>query len=329
MAQRPEALYHGQIIGIESIFTITPSGEQINIPEKVEALRKKSHNNELFCPCGCGSNLVLVAGDKNLREQHFREKHSDSNMGCIYTDKAEGKTSVWSKIVLKCWLEDKLRVDDIETRVPICDIDDTKRKYELTLLSKGRKVAVDYSRMRENLSDEKLRLLDQHGRGIKIVHVVDESNGGTNGQYPEWLMKIQKRQGYCLFLGIDGFDYNKAVMKAVLYEQDEFGVWQEIPFAIGKLREYDIVEGGEVFFGGQLLSGRCSQVRETYIDEVNKRKQKREEELVRRREVEEQHRKAEVKKQEETKIYSRMHRLSIRIAKTNILTLADANAIIR
>lgn len=62
MAQRTHCLYGNQYIGIESIFTCI-NGKQINIPEKVESLRYKGRKNQLFCPCGCGSNLVLVAGD--------------------------------------------------------------------------------------------------------------------------------------------------------------------------------------------------------------------------------------------------------------------------
>ena len=298
MAQRPLAIYQGREIGIETVFTVV-GGKQINIQNKVEELRRLGRENKLFCPCGCGSNLVLVAGDKNLREQHFREKHSDYNKGCTY--KAEGKTSVCSKIVLKCWLEDKLRINDIESRVPICNIDDTDRKYEYTLLSNCKKIAVNYSRMRENISDEKLELLDQYGHGIKTIHVVDESNGGTNGQYPEWLIKIQKRQGYCLLLSIDGIDYDKANMKAVFYEQNEYGSWNEISIISGKLREYDIVDGGNLIIGGQSLSVMCSLVHSRYVDEVTKRKQKREEELEQRREMEEQRRK-EARRQEEERL---------------------------
>lgn len=44
------------------------NGHQINIPDRLKNLREKSRNNKLFCPCGCGANLILVAGDKNLRE---------------------------------------------------------------------------------------------------------------------------------------------------------------------------------------------------------------------------------------------------------------------
>lgn len=70
MAQRTVALCNGEYIGIESIYTVV-NGKQINIPHKLIDLREKSRNNKLFCPCGCGANLILVAGDKNLREQHF------------------------------------------------------------------------------------------------------------------------------------------------------------------------------------------------------------------------------------------------------------------
>lgn len=82
MAQRTVALCDGKFIGIESIYTVI-DGKQINIPDKLEQLRAKSRNNELFCPCGCGANLVLVAGERNLREQHFRIK--------------EGFDGIWDK----------------------------------------------------------------------------------------------------------------------------------------------------------------------------------------------------------------------------------------
>lgn len=81
MAQRTVALCNGKYIGIETIYTVI-NGQQINIPEKLKELREKSHNNELFCPCGCGTNLILVAGDKNLREQHFRKKTGTGEYEC-------------------------------------------------------------------------------------------------------------------------------------------------------------------------------------------------------------------------------------------------------
>ena len=73
MARRSVCLYDGKLLGIESIYTLS-NGKQINIPKKTEEVRKLGREKKLFCPCGCGNNLTLVAGDRNLREQHFRMK---------------------------------------------------------------------------------------------------------------------------------------------------------------------------------------------------------------------------------------------------------------
>ena len=64
MAQRTVCLCDGKYIGIETIYTVV-NGNQINIPEKLRGLREKSRRNQLFCPCGCGSNLILVAGEQS------------------------------------------------------------------------------------------------------------------------------------------------------------------------------------------------------------------------------------------------------------------------
>ncbi|MCD7806671.1 MAG: hypothetical protein LUH19_04930, partial [Lachnospiraceae bacterium] len=201
MAQRTVCLCDGKYIGIETIYTVV-NGQQINIPEKLQELRRKSRNNELFCPCGCGSNLILVAGDKNLREQHFRIKGGEPNAGC--TAVTESRTSLHSKIVLKCWLDEKLRAADIETRVPIYAVDGVERKYEFTFLSREKRIALSYCRDRANLSDEKFDILESNSQGISTIYVADTFNGGNDGQYPEGLMKIQNRQGYCLLLDIKG-----------------------------------------------------------------------------------------------------------------------------
>lgn len=159
MAQRTVCLYEGNYIGIETIFTIV-NGKQINIPDKLVDLREKSRKNQLFCPCGCGANLTLVAGDKNLREQHFRLKDSEYNKECIAV--FETKTSIDSKIVLKCWLEAKIGDADIMSRVPINMIDDITRKYEFTFLSENKKIALSYCNDRVGLSDEKIDILESN-----------------------------------------------------------------------------------------------------------------------------------------------------------------------
>lgn len=206
MVQRTVALYKGEYIGIETIFTVK-DGRQINIPDKLKELRTKSQNNELYCPCGCGATLTLVAGDKNLRSQHFRIKNTSLEKSCHYT--TEGKTSVNSKIVLKCWLDDNLHIDDLESRVPISVLSDSTRKYEFSFLTRTLGIALNYCQNRSNLSDEKLQILEDNADEIKIIHIVDASNGTSNGQYPEGLMKIQNKQGYCLLLKVEDLNMIK------------------------------------------------------------------------------------------------------------------------
>ena len=123
--KRSQCLYNDEIIGIESIYTVI-NGMQINIPDKVESLRQKGRDGLLTCPCGCGTKLILVAGDKGLRQQHFRAMNGSSWSEC--TLKEEGQVSIDSKVVVKCWLADKID-QNVQTRVPISRIADTERKY--------------------------------------------------------------------------------------------------------------------------------------------------------------------------------------------------------
>lgn len=282
MAQRTVALYKGKYIGIETIYTVV-KGRKINIPEKLKELRAKSQNNELFCPCGCGVNLILVAGDKNLREQHFRMKDGNFEQKCNVI--TEGKTSVDSKIVLKCWLDDKLKAADIESRVPIYAVDDINRSYEFSFLSQSRKTALSYCHERANLSDEKLSILESNSQGIYLIYIVDHKNGGCEGQYPEGLMKVQHRQGYCLLLTAESADYNEAGMEAVFYAQDIDGLWQEVIFAKGLLRDFSINGDGQILYADGLLSDKLSKAMDSFRSGMECEKARRAEEEKRHAET--------------------------------------------
>ncbi len=242
MAERTTALYRDpgtgttSYIGIETVYTVV-NGKQINIPEKIEDLRKKSRAHALFCPCGCGSRLILVAGDRNLREQHFRI-YEKGNLPCRAV--MEGDLSISSRIALKCWLDETLGNTGLQTRVPIRTVDETDRKYEFSLLSPERKIAVSYSCKRENLSDEKIRVLEGNRQGIRTFYVVDSGNGGCEGQYPEWMMKIQKVQGYCLLLYAGDLSYKSMEMEAASYLQDLDGAWRQITAVRGALTDFRI-----------------------------------------------------------------------------------------
>lgn len=281
MAQRTVALYKGNFIGIETIYTVV-NGQQINSPEKLKELRAKSQNNELFCPCGCGANLILVAGDKNLREQHFRIKDANLNQKCNVI--TEGKTSIESKIVLKCWLDDKLESGDIKSRVPIRAVDDINRSCEFSFLSQSRKTALSYCHERVNLSDEKLGILESNSQGIHIIYIVDRKNGGCEGQYPEGLMKVQHRQGYCLLLAVDSADYNEARMEAVFYAQDIDGLWREVVFAEGLLKDFSISDDGQILYADELLNDKLSKAMDNFRSRVECEKARRAEEEKRQAE---------------------------------------------
>ena len=296
MARRTVALWKDQFIGIESIFTVI-HGKQVNIPDKIKELREKSRRGELFCPCGCGSNLILVAGDRMLREQHFRIKDGEGSANCTYIE--EGRVSVDSKIVLKCWLEEQLGTRDILSRVPVCDLGDSQRRYEFTFLSREKGIGLSYCHERINRSEEKLRLLDENSAGIHVIYVDDVSNLGTQGQYPEGLMKVQDRQGYCLILEIEGMDYFKARLSMVVHEQDLDGFWQEKVLASGSLRDFTIGEEGRLSFQGVPLKEYLARERARFLKEQERERRRRQEEEKRRQEAEERRRlEAERRRQE-------------------------------
>lgn len=272
MVQRSVCLCDGKYIGIESIFTVI-DGKQINIPDKLSALRTRSRKGELFCPCGCGANLILVAGDRNLRAQHFRLKDSTRQHEC--TAETERPHSIYSKIVLKCWLDEKLNVSDVETRAPICLVGDTARKYEFSFVSRTSKLAVSYSCNRANLSDEKMEILRANSSGIRLIYIVDALNSCGNGQYPEALMKVQERQGYCLLLDVEEMEYSTAKLSAVFYAQDCTGLWREIEFAAGALREFSISEYGRLLYQNAPLAALCEWKKSEFEREVQQEKIRR------------------------------------------------------
>ena len=276
MVQRSVCLCDGKYIGIESIFTVI-DGKQINIPDKLSALRARSRKGELFCPCGCGANLILVAGDRNLRAQHFRLKDSARQHEC--TAETERPHSIYSKIVLKCWLDEKLNVSDVETRVPICLVGDTARKYEFSFVSRTSKLAVSYSCNRANLSDEKMEILRANSSGIRLIYIVDALNSCGNGQYPEALMKVQERQGYCLLLDVEEMEYSTAKLSAVFYSQDCPGLWREIEFAAGALREFSISEYGRLLYQNAPLAALCEWKKSEFEREVQQEKIRREQQM--------------------------------------------------
>ena len=73
-------------------------------------------------------------------------------------------------------------------------------------------------------------------------------NENRNGQYPEGLMKIQNKQGYCLLLSNNEGDYSKAKMRAICYRKDVQGIWYELIIASGLLKDYGIWSDGTITY---------------------------------------------------------------------------------
>lgn len=273
MAQKTVCLCDRKYIGIETIYTVV-NGKQINIPEKLKDLREKSRSNQLFCPCGCGSNFILVAGDRNIREQHFRLKDGAFNSSCETV--IEGQNSIDSKIVLKCWLDDKLQDPDIESRVPVRDVSDITRKYEFSFLSKSRSIGLSYCNERVNLSEEKINLLKESSKGISVIYVVDMRNFGNDGQYPEGVMKVQNEQGYCLFLSVIDREYSTARLRAAFSTQDIDGMWHEIILAEDNLKEFTI-DDGKVVYQSTSLNDLVERSKDEWMAGIEQERIEREE----------------------------------------------------
>lgn len=232
-----------------------------------------------------------------MREQHFRLKDGTYENECHVV--TEGKTSVNSKIVLKCWLDEKLGIDDIETRVPINLIGDTDRRYEFSFLSRTKKIAISYCHERVNLSDEKFEILKANSNSIQMIYVVNVMNSGSNGQYPEALMKVQDKQGYCLLLDVEDTSYNDAMMYAAFYAQDNDGLWKEIRIAAGHLCDYYIDNNGQVLYKDKLLATLLEEQTVAFEESMQAERKRRAEEQKRLREEAERRRLELQKKQGE------------------------------
>ena len=164
------------------------------------------------------------------------------------------------------------------------------------------------------MSDEKFDILEINSEGIQLVYIVDIMNGGCTGQYPESLMKIQSRQGYCLFLEMKEKFYSDAKMHVVFYAQDINGLWQEIKVIDGQLSDYKIAENGHLYFKDKLVSSLSDAKKQEFRNlmqtekvRYEEEKKRQEEEQKRIREELEKQKEEEMLRQEKEKV-ERKHR---------------------
>ncbi len=236
-------LYENEFVRIEEFFTVC-DGKQINIEGKIEEFRKLGKANKLFCHCGCGRNVVIVAGPNMVKRQHFRLKPGQDSMLGECKASEENEITVHSKIILKCWLDAvfKLNEGSIEYNMPINNAYDSDRRYEFTHFVREKMFGLCYERKANNLDDEKIELLYKNTNN-RTLYITDISNKECKYQYPEYNMKIQNAQGFCMFLDCKGEnDYNNAELYISNYQKCYNGVWKELSVLHSKLNDFYIDE---------------------------------------------------------------------------------------
>lgn len=298
---RSYCLHNGNYVDIAEIYEVR-DGKQINIPEKLKYYRKISNNRQLFCPCGCGEVVILVAGDKNLRKQHFRLLRKFTNSNCEYQE--ESDISIKSKIMLKCWLSKNLQAmeHEIKYRVPISQLVQNGRRYELSMYSEDYDIGIVYHKYAFNIFREKTELLSEYMKS-KIIYVTRIENEETKGQYPEHMMHIQEAQGYCFYLNMTSEAlYEEVKAKVSIYAKTRYGLWKNLDVCQGMLDDFELCVDGTMVYKGELISDLVDKRKKTFqIDQERELEQikKREEEERLRKEKERQELEESVKQEEE------------------------------
>lgn len=275
MAQRTVCLCHGRYIGIESIYTIH-KGQKINTEGKVEELRELGRNDQLFCPCGCGANLILVAGDRNLREQHFRIKSGTEKSNC--TAISEHRLGIESKILLKLWLDDNFPDCKLDSRVPLSRLSEGATNHELSFYNFSDKIGLCYWYNRSNITSEKVDAIAAVEEIRKMLYVADIQNMSENYQYPEYMKKIQNKQGYLLYLDIgdgetDDFRYEQAHLYVHLIVQHVIDrTWHEVSVASDKLSEFRIDSQGNLSYHGTAVAELVNKCKDQFFLKLEKDK---------------------------------------------------------
>lgn len=150
---------------------------------------------------------------------------------------------------------------------------DSERKFEYTFLCRDKAIAVCYFHSNTEITNDRLQAIEECSNGLRVIYVTDESLSNTNGQYPDALMRIQKKQGYCLLLKHYESDYFASEIRAVFYEKGTVGLWQRIDIARGKLSEFSIADDGNIVYDTVSLSCLSKRKRDEYNKILYKEKE--------------------------------------------------------
>lgn len=322
MIRRSACLYEKRVIGIENICTQN-NGKIEYIPSARKWLKELSHEKLLFCPCGCGNNLTLVAG--KIRRPHFKIQDTPGAKKCLVVE--ESAVSVWSRIILKAWFDTKLRSDKIETRVPINRICDSNRKFEYSLYDFENKIGLCYWYDKSNIESIKVDVLERNVDVKRILYISDIHNSHSNYPDLKLMLKVQEKQGYLLYLSLNEEDeYEDAYLVIRAFVETYTGGWKQLTVKSDKLDSFNITYNGELIYQEQFINKFVKDAVEQYkadeIKRIEERKardeemrkqleiraaqaemerQKRQQELEEQKEREKQ---AKIQKEAEAKVYA-------------------------
>lgn len=272
-----------RILYIDELVTIEYENGEIHYMNNNSLLfrnvRKASQEHRLFCTCGCGSCLQLVAGEKSITTRRFFRNYADfTNNTCCYD---ESFVTQKSKILLRTWLNQILNIGLLND-IAIADINKGNRKYELTYYSQEYDFGLVYANEAKNIAYEKIQELDEY-KEMNIMYISDVHNKIQSGQLPLHQIDIQDKQGFCIFLQIenaekDEFMLSDARLICTYYIKQHIdnGVWVGLPILEDSILEFSVSPKGKLLYKNVEVNIYKEQVRENYIKKEKDRQHKEE-----------------------------------------------------
>lgn len=272
-----------RILYIDELVTIEYENGEIHYMNNNSMLfrnvRKASQEHRLFCTCGCGSCLQLVAGEKSVTTKRFFRNYADfTNNNCCYD---ESLVTQKSKILLRTWLNQILNVGLLND-IAIAEINKGNRKYELTYYSQEYDFGLVYANEAKNIAYEKIQEIDEY-KEMNIMYISDVHNKIQSGQLPLHQIDIQDKQGFCIFLQIenpekDEFMLSNARLVCTYYIKQHIdnGVWVGLPILEDSILEFSVSPKGKLLYKNVAVDIYKEQVQENYIKKEKERQCKEE-----------------------------------------------------
>lgn len=267
-----------RILYIDELVTVEYSNDEIhymnNDSRLFREVRRASREHRLFCTCGCGGNLQLVAGDKSTTTHRFFRNYMDTaNANCCYD---ESPLTQKSKILLRTWLNQTLQ-RDLQNDIPIAEINKGNRRYELTYYAQVYDFGLVYANEAKNIPFEKIQELDEY-REMHILYLSDIHNLLQSGQLPVHQIDMQDKQGFCLFLKIadpekEEYLLSDATLICTYYIREylDHGIWIGLPVLEDSITAFSISPQGALCYKGRSVDAFRDTAKEEYIAQLRAR----------------------------------------------------------